>query len=121
MWSKLSMNLTKAKTAISPTREENYAEWYQQIIKHADLAEVSPVRGCMIIKYLGYGIWENIQRELNDEFKATGHKNLYFPLFIPLSFMQKEAEHVDGFAKETAVVTHTRLAKNEEGKLVPAS
>lgn len=115
------MNSTKAKTAISPTRSENYAEWYQQVIKHADLAEVSPVRGCMIIKPLGYALWENIQRVLDDEFKATGHKNLYFPLFIPLSFMQKEAEHVEGFAKECAVVTHTRLAKNEEGKLVPAS
>jgi prolyl-tRNA synthetase len=115
------MNSSKSKTAISPTRAENYPEWYQQVIKAADLAEVSPVRGCMIIKPWGYAIWENIQRTLDAGFKATGHKNLYFPLLIPLSFMQKEAEHIDGFAKECAVVTHTRLGKNEEGKLVPAS
>jgi len=108
------------KTAITPTREENYSEWYQQVIKAADLAEVSPVKGCMIIKPWGYAIWENIQRILDEQFKATGHKNLYFPLMIPLSFMQKEAEHIEGFAKECAVVTHHRLAKDAEGKLVPA-
>lgn len=108
------------KTAITPTREENYPEWYQQVIKAADLAEVSPVRGCMIIKPWGYAIWENMQRVLDEQFKETGHKNLYFPLMIPLSFMQKEAEHVEGFAKECAVVTHHRLAKDAEGKLVPA-
>lgn len=108
------------KTAIQPTRAENYPEWYQQIIKAADLAEVSPVRGCMIIKPWGFAIWENIQRILDEQFKATGHKNLYFPLMIPLSFMQKEAEHIEGFAKECAVVTHHRLAKNAEGKLIPA-
>ena len=114
------MKANKAiKTAITPTREENYPEWYQQIIKHADLAEVSPVRGCMIIKPWGYAIWENIQRVLDEQFKATGHKNLYFPLLIPMSFMQKEAEHIEGFAKECAVVTHSRLVTNEEGKLVP--
>lgn len=107
------------KTAITPTREENYPEWYQQVIKAAELAEVSPVRGCMIIKPWGYAIWENIQSILNAKFKATGHKNLYFPLLIPLSFMQKEAEHIDGFAKECAVVTHHRLTKDEEGKLIP--
>ncbi|VVC76720.1 Proline--tRNA ligase [Aquicella siphonis] len=116
------MNSNKAvKTAITPTREQNYPEWYQQIIKAADLAEVSPVRGCMIIKPWGFAIWENMQRVLDDAFKATGHKNLYFPLMIPLSFMQKEAEHIEGFAKECAVVTHHRLAKDEEGKLIPAS
>lgn len=114
------MNSTKTKTAITPTREENYPEWYQQVIKAADLAEVSPVRGCMTIKPWGYAIWENMQRLLDDEFKATGHKNVYFPLMIPLSFMQKEAEHIEGFAKECAVVTHHRLEKNAEGKLVPA-
>jgi prolyl-tRNA synthetase len=108
------------KTAIQPTRAENYPEWYQQVIKAADLAEVSPVRGCMIIKPWGFAIWENIQRILDEQFKATGHKNLYFPLMIPLSFMQKEAEHIEGFAKECAVVTHHRLAKDAEGKLVPA-
>jgi len=109
------------KTAISPTRAEDYPEWYQQVIKAAELAEVSPVRGCMIIKPWGFAIWENIQRVLDDQLKATGHKNLYFPLLIPASFLEQESEHIDGFAKECAVVTHTRLAKNEEGKLVPAS
>ncbi len=116
------MQSTKAsKTAIRPTRAEDYPEWYQQVIKAADLAEISAVRGCMIIKPWGYGIWENIQAILNEAFKATGHKNAYFPLLIPLSFMQKEADHVEGFAKECAVVTHHRLGKDETGKLVPAS
>ncbi len=114
------MNSTKTKTAITPTRAEDYPEWYQQVIKSADLAEISAVRGCMIIKPWGYAIWENIQRELDKDFKATGHQNLYFPLMIPLSFMQKEAEHIQGFAKECAVVTHHRLETNAEGKLVPA-
>jgi len=107
------------KTAISPTREENYAEWYQQVIRAADLAENSPVRGCMVIKPWGYGLWENIQRDLDDMFKATGHVNAYFPLFIPLSYLQKEAQHVEGFAKECAVVTHHRLEQDAEGQLVP--
>lgn len=115
------MNSNKTKTAISPTRQENYPEWYQQVIKAAELAEISPARGCMIIKPWGYAIWENIQRVMDTKFKETGHKNLYFPLFIPLSFMQKEAEHIEGFAKECAVVTHHRLAKNAEGILEPAS
>ena len=114
------MNSAKTKTAITPTRADNYPEWYQQIIKAADLAETSPVRGCMIIKPWGFAIWENMQRILDDEFKATGHKNLYFPLLIPLSFMQKEAEHIEGFAKECAVVTHHRLAADTDGKLIPA-
>jgi len=108
------------KTAISPTREENYAEWYQQVVRAADLAETSPVRGCMVIKPWGYAIWENMQRQLDDMFKETGHKNAYFPLFIPLSFLEKEAEHVEGFAKECAVVTHHRLEAGKDGKLVPA-
>ena len=108
------------KTAISPTREENYPEWYQQVIKAADLAESSPVRGCMVIKPWGYAIWENIQKELDRRFKSTGHKNAYFPLFIPMRYLQKEAEHVDGFAKECAVVTHSRLEADESGKLNPA-
>ncbi|MFT3923387.1 MAG: proline--tRNA ligase [Myxococcales bacterium] len=108
------------KTAISPTREENYAEWYQQVVRAADLAETSPVRGCMVIKPWGYAIWENMQRQLDDMFKDTGHKNAYFPLFIPLSFLEKEAEHVEGFAKECAVVTHHRLEAGKDGKLVPA-
>jgi len=111
--------MSTPKTAISPTREENYAEWYQQVIRAADLAETSPVRGCMVIKPWGYSLWENMQRALDDMFKATGHQNAYFPLFIPLSFLQKEAAHVEGFAKECAVVTHHRLQLNAEGKLVP--
>jgi prolyl-tRNA synthetase len=111
---------TTPRTAISPTREENYAEWYQQVIRAADLAENSPVRGCMVIKPWGYALWENMQRVLDDMFKATGHQNAYFPVFIPLSFLQKEAQHVEGFAKECAVVTHHRLQVNAEGKLVPA-
>ena len=117
-----SSNMKQAtKTAINPTRAENYPEWYQQIIKEADLAEVSPVRGCMTIKPWGYAIWENMQRILDEQLKATGHKNLYFPLLIPVSFLEKEAAHIDGFAKECAVVTHYRLEKNDEGKLVPTS
>ncbi len=109
------------KSAISPTRLENYPEWYQQVIRAADLAEVSPVRGCMTIKPFGYAIWETIQSILNQQLKALGHKNVYFPLLIPASFLEKEAEHIDGFAKECAVVTHTRLVRNTEGKLIPAS
>jgi prolyl-tRNA synthetase len=111
----------KAKTAISPTRAEDYPEWYQQVIRAAELAESSPVRGCMVIKPWGYGIWENIMRVLDRMFKDTGHKNAYFPLFIPISFFEKEAEHIDGFAKECAVVTHHRLEKGSGGGLVPAS
>ena len=111
--------MNSTKTAISPTRAENYSEWYQQVIKAADMAEVSPVRGCMIIKPWGFAIWENIERLLDAKIKATGHKNVYFPLLIPMSFMQKEADHIDGFAKECAVVTHHKLVTNEEGKLVP--
>jgi prolyl-tRNA synthetase len=116
---RLEIMAAKIKSAISPTREENYPEWYQQVIKAADMAENSPVRGCMVIKPWGYALWENIQRELDDMFKATGVKNAYFPLFIPLSFLEKEAEHVQGFAKECAVVTHHRLEKGPDGGLVP--
>ena len=104
------------KNAISPTRAENYPEWYQQVVKAADLAENSDVRGCMVIKPWGYAIWENIQRQLDDMFKATGHENAYFPLFIPMSFLEKEAEHVEGFAKECAVVTHHRLEPDGRGR-----
>ncbi len=110
----------KPKNAISPTREEDYPEWYQQVIKAADLAENSPSRGCMVIKPWGWAIWENVQRTLDGMFKATGHENAYFPLFIPMSFLEKEAEHVEGFAKECAVVTHHRLEPGPEGGLVPA-
>lgn len=110
----------KPESAIKPTREENYPEWFQQVIRAADMAENSPVRGCMVIKPWGYKIWENIQSYLNAEFKATGHENAYFPLFIPLSYLEKEAKHVEGFAKECAVITHHRLELNKEGKLIPA-
>lgn len=111
----------QSKSAISPTRAENYPEWYQQVIKAADMAETSAVRGCMIIKPWGYSIWENIQAVLDRKFKDTGHKNAYFPIFIPKSYLEKEAQHVEGFAKECAVVTHTRLEVGENGELVPAS
>jgi len=112
--------MAKQKNAISPTREEDYPEWYQQVVRAADLAENTPVRGCMVIKPWGYGIWENIRDALDKMFKDTGHKNAYFPLFIPKSFLQREAEHVDGFAKECAVVTHSRLEADENGILQPA-
>lgn len=110
----------QVKTAISPTRSEDYPEWYQQIIKASDLAERSTVRGCMVIKPWGYALWENIVQAMDNLFKATGVKNAYFPLFIPLSFLEKEAEHVEGFAKECAVVTHHRLEKGKSGGLEPA-
>lgn len=113
------MNKKMEKTAINPTREDDYPEWYQQVIKAADLAESSPVRGCMVIKQWGYGIWEKLQRLLDGMIKETGHENVYFPLFIPLSFLEKEAQHVEGFAKECAVVTHHRL-EQKDGRLVPA-
>ncbi|MDR2735843.1 MAG: proline--tRNA ligase [Puniceicoccales bacterium] len=109
------------KHAISPLRSENYPEWYQQIITAADLAEPSVVRGCMVIKPWGYAIWENMTALLDEMFKATGHRNAYFPLFIPLKLLAREAEHVEGFAKECAVVTHSRLETNESGELVPVA
>lgn len=112
--------MSKTNThAISPTREQDFAEWYQQVIRASDLAENSEVRGCMVIKPWGYSLWEEMQRVLDGMFKATGHRNAYFPLFIPLSHLQKEADHVEGFAKECAVVTHHRL-ELREGKLTPA-
>ncbi len=110
----------KKENAITPSREANFPEWYQQVIKASDLAEASTVRGCMVIKPWGYTIWENMQRALDDMFKETGHVNAYFPLLIPVSLLEKEAEHVQGFAKECAVVTHHRLEDNGKGKLVPA-
>ena len=113
--------MNQEKTAIVPTRSADYPEWYQQVIKAADLAESSPVRGCMVIKPWGYALWENVQRELDARFKSTGHRNAYFPLFIPMSYLQREAEHVEGFAKECAVVTHSRLEADDEGILQPAS
>ena len=107
------------QNAISPTREENFPEWYQQVVRAADLAENSEVRGCMVIKPWGYGVWELIQQQLDVIFKETGHKNAYFPLLIPVSYLEKEAAHVEGFATECAVVTHHRL-ELQDGKMVPA-
>jgi prolyl-tRNA synthetase len=112
--------MSQPQTAITPTREQDFPEWYQQVVRAADLAENSDVRGCMVIKPWGYGLWENMQRVLDGMFKATGHKNAYFPLFIPLSYLAKEAEHVEGFAKECAVVTHHRLEGDGAGGLRPA-
>ena len=94
-------------------RSVNYSEWYNQLVVKADLAEQSDVRGCMVIKPYGYAIWEKMQRILDDMFKQTGVQNAYFPLLIPKSFLSREAEHVEGFAKECAVVTHYRLKTNE--------
>jgi prolyl-tRNA synthetase len=96
-------------------REEDYSQWYLDIVKKAGLADNSAVRGCMVIKPYGFAIWEKIQRQLDDMFKATGHVNAYFPLLIPKSFLSKEAEHVEGFAKECAVVTHHRLMNDPNG------
>jgi prolyl-tRNA synthetase len=110
----------KVKTAITPTRDENFPEWYQQVIKAADMAENSPVRGCMIIKPYGYAMWENMQLIFDKMIKDLGVENAYFPLLIPLEFMSREAEHVEGFAKECAVVTHHRLEKSDEGGLIPS-
>lgn len=98
-----------------PKRSENYSEWYNELVKRADLAENSAVRGCMVIKPYGYSIWEKMQRALDDMFKATGHTNAYFPLFIPKSYLSKEASHVEGFAKECAVITHYRLKNDPNG------
>jgi prolyl-tRNA synthetase len=110
----------KAKTAITPTREEDFPQWYQNVIRAADLAENAVVRGCMVIKPYGYALWENIQRALDDMIREAGVQNAYFPLLIPLSFISREAEHVEGFAKECAVVTHHRLEKGPKGGLIPA-
>ncbi len=104
--------------ALKVTRAEDFPEWYQAVVREADLAELSPTRGCMIIKPWGMGIWERLQGELDRRIKESGHENYYFPLLIPLSFFAKEAEHVEGFAKEMAVVTHHRL-KSIDGGLQP--
>lgn len=114
------MDQKKPKTAITPTREENFPEWYQGVIKAADMAENAPVRGCMVIKPYGYALWENTQTILDGMIKDAGVQNAYFPLLIPLSFISREAEHVEGFAKECAVVTHHRLEKGPKGDLIPA-
>ncbi len=98
------------------TREADYSKWYNELVVKADLAQTSGVRGCMVIKPYGFGIWERIQQELDQRFKATGHQNAYFPLFIPKSYFSREADHVEGFAKECAVVTHYRLKNSADGK-----
>src|SRR5437016_7257368 len=100
------------------SRAENYSQWYNDLVLKADLAENSAVRGCMIIKPYGYSIWEKMQAVLDKMFKDTGHSNAYFPLFIPKSFFSKEASHVEGFAKECAVVTHYRLKNDADGNIV---
>lgn len=104
----MSKNLTK--------RSEDYSKWYNELVVRADLAENSGVRGCMVIKPYGFAIWEKMQAALDKMFKETGHQNAYFPLFIPKSYFSKEASHVDGFAKECAIVTHYRLKNDENGK-----
>ena len=101
-----------------PKRSENYSEWYNEIVRRAGLAENSSVRGCMVIKPYGFAIWEKMQRALDDMFKATGHQNAYFPLFVPRSFLEKEEQHAEGFAKECAVVTHYRLKTDKDGRLI---
>lgn len=111
----------RSKTAISPTRLEDFNQWYQQVVSSADLAEHSPVRGCMVIKPWGYAIWERMQALLDKQFKLRNVSNIYCPVLIPVSFLEKEAEHVKGFASECAVVTHHRLEMNDEGKMLPAA
>ncbi|WP_432200451.1 proline--tRNA ligase [Erythrobacter sp. W53] len=111
--------MAEIRHALTTKREDDFAAWYQEVITAADMAEESGVRGCMVIKPWGYGIWERMQRLLDDRIKATGHDNAYFPIFIPLSNFEREAEHVEGFAKEMAVVTHHRLIAGKDGGLVP--
>ena len=110
---------TKIRHALTTTREGDFAAWYQEVISEAEMAEESGVRGCMVIKPWGYGIWERIQKLMDARIKLAGVDNCYFPLFIPLSYFAKEAEHVEGFAKEMAVVTHHRLIGDGKGGLVP--
>ena len=111
--------MSAIRHALSVTRDADFALWYQEVIAEAEMAEESGVRGCMVIKPWGYGIWERIQTLMDAQIKAAGVENCYFPLFIPLSYFAKEAEHVDGFAKEMAVVTHHRLIGDGKGSLVP--
>ncbi|MEL1250287.1 aminoacyl--tRNA ligase-related protein [Aurantiacibacter gilvus] len=111
--------MSAIRHALNTKREDDFAAWYQEVISAADMAEESGVRGCMVIKPWGYGIWERMQRLLDDRIKAAGVQNAYFPLFIPLGNFTREAEHVDGFAKEMAVVTHHRLISDGKGGLIP--
>ncbi len=113
------LTATAMKHALNVTREADFAAWYQEVIAEAEMAEESGVRGCMVIKPWGYGIWERIQTLMDARIKAAGVQNCYFPLFIPLSYFAEEAEHVEGFAKEMAVVTHHRLISDGKGGLVP--
>ncbi len=115
----LIKNAGAIKHALTVTREADFAAWYQEVIAEADMAEESGVRGCMVIKPWGYGIWERIQQVMDGRIKEAGVQNCYFPLFIPLSYFAREAEHVEGFAKEMAVVTHHRLISDGKGGLVP--
>ena len=111
--------MSNIRHALNTKREDDFAAWYQEIISAADMAEESGVRGCMVIKPWGYGIWERIQRLMDDRIKAAGVQNCYFPIFIPLKNFEREAEHVEGFAKEMAVVTHHRLISDGKGGLIP--
>lgn len=108
-----------SQQALLPNKKEDFSRWYNALVKKADLIEESPVRGCMIFKPYGFSLWERMQKVLDDAFKRTGHQNAYFPLFIPLSHLSKEAEHVESFAKESAIVTHYRLTKRADGKIIP--
>src|SRR5512140_1147656 len=101
-----------------PLRSENYSEWYNQVVQRAEMADYAPVRGCMVVRPYGWSLWENIQQSLDRRFKATGHTNAAFPLFIPMSFFEKEKEHVEGFSPELAVVTHGGGSKLEEPLVV---
>ncbi len=101
-----------------PTRKEDYSKWYNELVMQADLAQHSEVKGCMVIKPYGYTIWEKMKDQLDTRFKETGHQNAYFPLLIPKSYLSKEAAHVEGFAKECAVVTHYRLKSQDGGVVV---
>jgi prolyl-tRNA synthetase len=109
------------KAGISPTRAEDFPQWFQSVVRDAEVAELDHVRGCMVIRPWGYGIWELMQRAMDDAIKASGAENAYFPVFIPLIYIAEEAEDVEGFAKEMAVVTHLRLEKDSDGNLVPAA
>ena len=111
--------MAQIRHALNTKRADDFAAWYQEVISAAEMAEESGVRGCMVIRPWGFGIWERMQRLLDDRIKATGHENAYFPIFIPLSNFEREAEHVEGFAKEMAVVTHHRLIAGEGGGLIP--
>ncbi len=111
----------KARTGITPRRAEDFPQWFQSVVRDAEVAELDHVRGCMVIRPWGWGIWELMQRRLDEAIKETGASNAYFPLFIPLSYLEEEAKHVEGFAKEMAVVTHHRLEKGQDGALRPAA